>query len=452
MSLTKIRKGLNVPIAGEPGQVITEGKVSKKVALIGYDYVGMKPTMAAAVGDRVKLGQLLFTDKKMAGLNFTAPGAGTITAINRGPKRVFESIVIELADKEDEITFDSYQEDRLADLDAEKVKNNLIRSGLWLSLRARPFGRTANPADSPHSLFVTAMDTNPLAPSLEKILAGNEKDFQNGLKVISRLTAGKIFLCKSPGANIPTVDLASLVTAEFSGPHPAGNVGTHIHFLDPVHRRKTVWHIDAQDVVAVGKLFTTGRIPVERVVSLAGPAAKQPRLIKTRIGASIEDLVADELKENGAGVRVISGSVLSGRTAAGPVAFLGRYHQQISALAEAGKRRFLGWLNPGWNSFSVKRILLSSLFRRKKFAFNTDISGGHRSIFPLGVYEDVMPMDFEITYMLRALMVKDVEEAENLGCLELCEEDLALCSFVSPSKIEYGPVLRENLTIIEKEG
>jgi Na+-transporting NADH:ubiquinone oxidoreductase subunit A len=452
MGLTKIKKGLNVPIAGEPEQVITEGKVSKKVALIGYDYVGMKPTMAAAVGDRVKLGQLLFTDKKMAGVKFTAPGAGTITAINRGPKRVFESIVIELADKEDEITFDSYKENQLADLDAEKVKNNLIESGLWLSLRARPFGRTAKPADSPHSIFVTAMDTNPLAPSVEKILAGNEKDFQNGLKVISRLTPGKLFLCKSPGANIPTVDLPSLSAAEFSGPHPAGNVGTHIHFLDPVHRGKTVWHINAQDVVAVGKLFTSGRISVERVVSLAGPAVKQPRLIKTRLGASLEDLVAEELKENGMNIRMISGSVLSGRTAAGPVSFLGRYNQQISALEEEQKRRFLGWLSPGWNLFSIKPILISSLFRRKKFAFSTDMNGGKRSLYPIDAYEKVMPLDFEITYLLRSLMVKDVEEAENLGCLELCEEDLALCSFVSPAKIEYGPVIRENLTIIEKEG
>jgi Na+-transporting NADH:ubiquinone oxidoreductase subunit A len=452
MGSIKIKKGLNVPIAGEPEQVITEGKASKKVALIGYDYVGMKPTMAVTVGDRVKLGQLLFTDKKMDGVKFTAPGAGTITAINRGPKRVFESIVIELDEKEDEITFDSFQENQLADLDVEKVKNNLIESGLWLCLRARPFGKTANPADTPHSIFVTAMDTNPLAPSVEKIIDTNEKDFQNGLKVIARLTAGKLFLCKTPGTKIPTIDLDALSVEEFSGPHPAGNVGTHIHFLDPVHRGKTVWHINAQDVVAVGKLFTTGRISVERLISLAGPAVKQPRLIKTRIGASIEELVAGELKEDGADIRVISGSVLSGRISAGQVTYLGRYHQQISALEEAGKRRFFGWLSPGLNFFSVKRILLSSLFRRKKFSFNTDINGGHRSIFPLGVYEDVMPMDFEITYLLRSLMVKDLEEAENLGCLELCEEDLALCSFVSPSKIEYGPVIRENLTIIEKEG
>jgi Na+-transporting NADH:ubiquinone oxidoreductase subunit A len=452
MRLTNIKKGLNVPIAGEPEQVITEGKVSQKVALIGYDYVGMRPTMAVAEGDRVKLGQLLFTDKKMAGVKFTAPGTGTITSINRGPKRVFESIVIELDKKEDEISFDSYKENQLADLDADKVKTNLIESGLWLSLRARPFGKTANPTDTPHSIFVTAMDTNPLAPAVEKILAGNEKDFQNGLKVISRLTTGKLFLCKAPGANIPTVDLVSLSVEEFSGPHPAGNVGTHIHFLDPVYRGKTVWHINAQDVVAVGKLFTTGRISVDRVVSLAGPAVKQPRLIRTRLGASVEDLVVDELKENGTEIRTISGSVLSGRTAAGPVSFLGRYNQQISALEEEQKRRFLGWLSPGWNLFSIKPILISSLFRQKKFAFTTDTNGGPRSIFPIGSYEKVIPMDFEITYLLRSLMVKDVEAAENLGCLELCEEDLALCSFVSPAKIEYGPVIRENLTIIEKEG
>jgi Na+-transporting NADH:ubiquinone oxidoreductase subunit A len=452
MGLTKIKKGLNVPISGEPEQAVSKANPSRQVALCGYDYVGMKPTMAVAEGDRVKLGQVLFTDKKMAGVKFTSPGGGTVTAINRGAKRVFESIVIELDQKEEEITFDSYKENQLADLEVEKVKTLLLDSGLWLSLRARPFGRTANPGGTPHSIFVTAMNTHPLAPAVEKVLAGCEKDFQSGLNVISRLTTGKIYLCKAPGAAVPTVNLPSLSVEEFSGPHPAGNVGTHIHFLDPVSREKTVWHIDAQDVAAVGHLFTTGRISVERVVSLAGPAVKKPRLIKTRIGASCQDLTAGELEENGAAVRVISGTVLSGRTAAGAVAYLGRYHDQISALAEARERKFLGWLSPGFNLFSIKRILFSSLLPRKKFAFTTDINGGKRAVFPLGVYEAVMPMDFETTYLLRALMVKDVEEAESLGCLELCEEDLALCSFVSPSKIEYGPVLRENLTIIEKEG
>lgn len=450
MDLIKIKQGLDVPIAGAPEQSISGGVPPKKVALVGYDYVGMKPTMAVKVGDHVKLGQLLFTDKKMEGVKFTAPASGTVTALNRGAKRVFESIVIECDEKEEEITFDSFTESQLETLDPEKIKTDLIDSGLWTALRARPFGKVANPAGPPHSIFVTAMDTNPLAPSVEKILDGQEDHFKNGLKVISKLTAGKLFLCKAPGTSIPTADLQSLSVVEFAGPHPAGNAGTHIHFLDPVHREKIVWHIDAQEVAAVGKFFTTGKIPVERIIALAGPSVKNPRLIKTRIGACLQSITPGEL--NDGDIRVISGSVLSGRTAAGPLAFLGRHHQQVCALEEVQKRVFFGWLSPGLNRFSSKRILLSSLFPKKKFNFNTDTGGGKRSVFPIGTYEKVMPMDFEITYLLRALMAKDLEEAENLGCLELCEEDLALCSFVSPAKIEYGPVLRQNLTTLEKEG
>ena len=451
MALIKIKKGLNVPIAGEPQQkTVSDGNPSKKVALIGYDYVGMKPTLAVAVGDTVKRGQLLFTDKKMEGVKYTSPAGGKIIAINRGKKRVFESVVIACDKNEDEITFQSYKEDQLPGLDAEKVKENLIESGLWTALRARPFGKTANPAQTPHSIFITAMDTHPLAPAVGRILEGNEKAFKNGLTVIAKLTEGKLFLCKSPGAAVPEADLPSLSVQEFSGPHPAGNVGTHIHFLDPVHRHKTVWHIGVQDVIAVGNLFTKGKLPVERVISLAGPSVKNPRLIKTRIGACMESLTAGELADGEN--RIISGSVISGRTAADTTAFLGRYHQQVSVLEEGRKRTFFGWLSPGLNLFSKKRIMLSSIIPGKKFNFTTDQKGGKRSILPIGVYEDVMPMDILATYLLRALMVDDIEEAENLGCLELCEEDLALCSFVSPSKIEYGPVLRRNLTIIEKEG
>ena len=269
MRRIKIKKGLNVPIAGEPQiEGVSEGNPSKKVALIGYDYVGMKPTLAVSVGDQVKRGQLLFTDKKMEGVKYTSPASGKVTAINRGHKRVFESLVIECDNKEEEITFDSYNENQLAELDPEKIKTNLIESGVWTSLRARPYGKVANPAEPPHSIFVTAMDTNPLAPPVEKILEGNEEAFKNGLTVISRLTEGKLHLCKSPGAPIPEINTGLLSVTEFSGPHPAGNAGTHIHFLDPAHRENTVWHIDAQDVVAVGKLFTTGRIPVERIISL----------------------------------------------------------------------------------------------------------------------------------------------------------------------------------------
>lgn len=454
MGLTKIKKGLNVPITGEPDQVISAGNSSKRVALVGYDYAGMKPTLAVSVGDKVKLGQLLFTDKKMAGVNYTSPAGGTVIEINRGIKRVFESIVIETDEKEEEITFDSFKDDQLDGLEAAKVKNQMLESGMWTALRARPFGKVADPEVMPHSLFITAMDTNPLAPSLETILAGEENQtaFKNGLKVISKLTEGTLYLCQSPGAAIPVIELDRLSVEEFSGPHPAGNAGTHIHYLDPVHRKNTVWQIDAQDVTALGKFFTTGRIPVERIISLAGPSVKNPRLIKTRIGACMESITRDELNESEYGNRVISGSVLSGRTAADATAYLGRYHQQVSVLEEGRKRVFLGWLSPGFKLFSVKRISMATFFRKRKFVFTTDKNGGKRSVFPIGSYETVMPFDTEISYLLRALMVEDIEEAENLGCLEMVEEDLALCSFVSPAKLEYGEVLRRNLTVIEKEG
>jgi len=294
------------------------------------------------------------------------------------------------------------------------------------------------------------MDTQPLAPSIEKILEGKETAFKNGLKVISRLCSGKVFLCQSPGTSTPTVDLPSLSVVDFEGPHPAGNVGTHIHTLDPVCRGKTVWHIDAQDVAAIGLLFTTGEYSTERIVSLAGPSVKKPRLIKTRIGASIKDIVDGEL--TGSGNRVISGSVLSGRAAFPPVDYLGRYHQQVSALEENRDRQFLGWLSPGLNVFSIKHIFLSGLLKKKTFNFTTSQHGGKRAVFPIGSYEAVMPLDLEISYLLRAIMSEDIEESENLGCLELGEDDLALCSFVSPAKIEYGPALRHILNLIEKEG
>ena len=450
MATIRIKKGLDLPIKGAPKQEIESGNTPKTVALLGDDYVGMRPTMMVQVGDRVKLGQLLFTDKKMEGVKYTSPGAGKVIEINRGEKRKFLSVVIEL-DGEDEITFDAHAEDRLDSLDRDLVRDQLVESGLWTTLRARPFGKVADPSTTPHSIFITAMDTNPLAPSVEKVLEGREKDFANGLRVLSNLTDGKLYLNKAPGAKIPQAEnLDRLEVNEFAGPHPAGLPGTHIHFLDPVGRNKTVWHINAQDVAAIGSLFTTGRIDVQRVVALAGPSVKNPRLIRTRIGASTVDLTEGELREGDN--RVISGSVFTGHKAAGPVAYLGRFHQQISVIREGREREFLGWLKPGFNLFSVKPILASALFRGKKFDFSTALHGGHRAIVPIGSYEKVMPLDILPTFLLRALAVDDVEEAENLGVLELDEEDLALCTFVCPSKIDHGEALRRNLTIIEKEG
>ena len=449
MALTKIKKGLDLPISGEPVQKIDGSKDPKKVAVIGYDYVGMKPTMLVQVGDTVKLGQVLFTDKKMPAVKYTAPGAGKVIEINRGEKRVFESLVIELSGSEEE-TFESYSEKQLENLTPEQVKSNLIESGLWTTIRRRPFGKVADPEASPKSIFITAMDTNPLAPDMKVILKGQENDFRNGLVVLSHLTQGKVHLCKNPDLSFDTSGLEKVRTQEFTGKHPAGNVGTHIHFIDPVDSKHFVWHVDLQDVIAIGKLFTTGKISVERIVALGGPVVNNPRLLKTRIGADLSEFLAGELKEGDN--RIISGSVLSGRKADGPLLYLGRFHQQVSVVEEGRQREFLGWLSPGFNLFSVKKILASALTPSKKFAFSTALNGGPRAIVPVGSYEQVMPLDIIPTYLLRAIAVDDIEEGEKLGMLELVEEDLALCTYVCPSKIDHGANLRRNLTIIEKEG
>ena len=449
MGLRRIKKGLQLPITGEPEQVIYDGQPVTKVALLGDDYVGMKPTMVVKVGDQVKLGQVLFTDKKTPGVKYTSPGSGKVVEINRGAKRHFESVVIKL-EGEDEVSFESYPEDKLDSLEKDIIQQQLIDSGLWTSFRTRPFSKVPVPGSEPNSIFITAMDTNPLAPDMDKILLGQGEDFRNGIKVISGLTKGKMYLCKEKGSNISGSGIGNIVEEEFTGPHPAGNAGTHIHFLDPVSEQKTVWYIGLQDVAAIGKLFTTGKLNIDRVLSLGGPSVKNPRLFKTRIGACLKELLVDEL--NDGEKRIISGSVLSGRMAHDTYGYLGKFHQQVSVLTEGRERKFLGWFSPGFNLHSVKNILISSLTPNKKFAFNTSQNGGERAIVPVGSYEKVMPLDILPTFLLRAIAANDIEEAEALGCLELDEEDLSLCSYVCPSKIDHGKNLREMLTLIEKEG
>jgi len=448
-TLIKLKKGLNLPINGEPEQAVFDANPVKKVALMGPDYTGMKPDFAVSVGDTVKLGQLLFTDKKKPAIRYTAPGAGKVVEINRGEKRAFLSIVIEL-DGKDEINFQSFPDDKIKVLKRDAVIAQLLESGLWTAMRARPFGKIADPETKPHSIFITAIDTNPLAPSVEMIISEKSDLFKTGLKIILKLTDGQLFVCKAPGTAIPVLVGRNLVVAEFQGPHPAGNVGTHIHFLDPVSRSKTVWHIGAQDIIAIGHLFKTGRLRTDRVIALAGPLALKPRLIRTRLGASLQDLTVNELKDGER--RIISGSVFSGYTANGSLAFLGRYHQQVTILPEDKERKLFGWLSPGANLFSVKNVVLSKMKPWKTFDFSTSMHGGVRGIVPIGSYEKVMPLDILSTYLLRALAVDDIDEAEKLGCLELDEEDLSLCTFVCPSKIEHGQNLRRVLTLIEKEG
>jgi len=446
-----IKEGLDLPITGGPKQVIEDGNKVKSVAILGMDYVGMKPTMMVAEGDTVKLGQPLFSDKKNPGVHFTAPGAGVVKSINRGAKRVLQSVVIELKGNDQE-SFTKYKDSELSSLSAEQVKENLLASGLWTYFRTRPYGKIPAVDSKPSSIFVTAIDTRPLAADPAVIIKERSNDFANGLEVISKLTDGKTYVCKAAGTDIATGS-ASVAVAQFSGPHPAGLPSTHIHFIDPVNAEKFVWHLDYQAVMTIGALFTTGKINVERVVSLAGPTVKNPRLIRTRVGANTDDLVAGELEAVES--RVISGSVLYGHRAADWAAYLGFYSNQISVLQEGRARELFGWIVPGKDKYSALDVYITSRQDRKsgrKFPLTTNKNGSNRAIVPVGIYETVMPMDILPTPLLKALVVGDTDQAQLLGCLELDEEDVSLFTFVDPGKHDFGPVLRANLTKIEKEG
>jgi Na+-transporting NADH:ubiquinone oxidoreductase subunit A len=448
--MTVIRRGLDLPISGEPEQRIEPGPRVTRVGLVGEDYIGMKPTMLVAEGDSVLLGQPVMEDKKNRGVLFTAPAAGTVVAVNRGAKRKFESLVIEVQG-DDAVDFPGVGTSPIESMDRTTLAGNLVLSGLWTSFRTRPFGVVPSISSTPHSIFVTAIDTNPLAADPSVVLAGREEQFSVGLTVLSRLTPGKVFVCRSPRVKVAG-GLDSRIQVEvFQGPHPAGLPGTHIHFLDPVGPEKTVWYLNYQDVVAIGAFFLTGRLDTRRVISLAGPVVNRPRLLETRLGAQVDQLVAGELHPDVVS-RVISGSVLCGRAAAGPVNFLGRYHLQISALQEGNQREFLGWQGPGFDKYSVTNIFASALSKGKKFALTTSTGGSERAMVPLGTYEKVVPMDILPTQLLRSLIVRDTEQAQRLGALELEEEDVALCTFVCPGKYEYGTLLRDNLTTIQREG
>ena len=471
MTLHRIHKGLDLPVVGEPRQEI-DGDSPKvtRVAIVADDYPGMKPKMLVKEGELVKRGQPLFEDRKTPGVVYTAPGAGKVLGVHRGDKRALQSVVIHLSESEqagsvadDElVAFEKFTGKAPSEVSREEVVALLVESGVWPVLRKRPFSKVPDIDGKPFALFVNAMDTNPLAAKPELAVEERKADFNAGLAVLSKLTDGTTYLCVAPGSPIAHGLSAKVQVEEFAGPHPAGTTGLHMHTLAPVSRKRECWSVGYQDVLAVGHLFKTGKLDVQRLVAVAGPPVKNPRVIRTRLGASLDELVrAEDLKPgpNGAPLgpndyRLISGSVFSGKRAVDHIlGFLGRYQVQVSVLREGHEREFLGWLVPGMNKFSVIPTFLSAwLGGKKKFEFTTTTNGSPRAMVPIGMYEEVMPLDILPTFLLRSLMVGDVERAEELGALELDEEDLALCTFVCPGKTNYGPILRANLNTIEKDG
>lgn len=447
--MISIKKGLDIPISGAPEQQISAAPEVTRVAVVGPDYVGMKPTMAVAEGDTVELGSPLFEDKKNPGVIFTAPAAGKVVEINRGERRMLESVVIEIDANGAEKNFNSYEASQISGLDRKQVVDQLVESGQWVALRTRPYSRIPAVDAEPESIFVNAMDTNPLAMDPRVAIDEESEAFASGVEVLGRLTKGKVFVCHAPGQEPPVPQSDQIELHGFAGPHPAGLPGTHIHHLNPVTQFKTVWTIGYQEVIAFGKLFTTGKIWTQRLVSLGGPQVEKPALLRTRSGADLQQLTQGRLKDGEN--RVISGSILNGKTASGALGFLGRYNNQVSVLLEGRDRPVLHYCQAGKNRFSAIPIYISRLMGKKAWDFTTTTNGSDRAMVPIGVYERVFPLDILPTQLLRSLIVGDTEAAVSLGALELDEEDLSLCTFVCPGKYEFGPILRDTLTRVQEE-
>lgn len=410
----RITRGLDVPVEGAPVQTVENAPPVGAVALLGRDVRGARPRLRVEPGQTVRLGQVLFEDRDRPEIVFTSPGAGVVRAVHRGERRALASVVVALEGDAEE-TFPSFPRAALAGLARDEVVRALLASGLFPALRARPYGTVPDPASVPRSLFVTATASDPLAARPDVVIASDPQAFADGLAVLSRLTPGPVFLCRAPDAVVPEGDPARVRVATFAGPHPSGLVGTHVHRLDPVRAGGSVWHVGYQDAIAIGALFTTGRLRPDRVVALGGPGVARPRLLRTRLGASLDDLVRGQLADGPH--RVVSGSALSGDVAVGERAFLGRHHTQVTVLAPEPEER-------------------------------------HRPdrpvMLPLPVYARVVPLDLLVVPLLRALLVGDFERAEALGALELEEEDLALCSYVCPGRITYGPLLRTALDALQE--
>jgi Na+-transporting NADH:ubiquinone oxidoreductase subunit A len=452
VSVHRIAKGLDIPLAGAPSGAVEAARAPTRVAWVAADDAGLKPALNIAVGDRVLRGTLLVEDK-VTGVRHVSPAAGRVEAIHRGERRALQSIVIAVdADggPEEQVAFARWRGADPALYDADAIRGLLVESGLWTSFRTRPFSRIPAPDTAPYALFVTAIDTRPHAPDVEAVLAARAADFRAGLLAVSKLCEGTIYVCANVGTRVSTPASGRIVVEEFTGPHPAGTVGLHIETLAPIGDGRTAWHVGYQDVVAIGRLVATGELDLERVITLAGPGVLRPRHLRARLGASLSAVVDGELRPGRQ--RVISGSVLDGRRAEGDVhGYLGRYHLQVSVVPEGDERELFGWIAPGRDKFSLLGVVLGAWGRRRALPLTTTTNGGPRAMVPIGAYERVVPLDIMPTFLLRALIIGDVERAEALGALELDEEDLALCTFVCPGKVEYGPLLRRALQRIEKD-
>jgi len=445
--VVKLRNGLNIRIRGKAEKIFVKSDLAEKYALQPTNFPGLTPKLTVKVDDVVKAGTPLFYDKYRPEVLFTSPVSGKVSAINRGERRRILEVVV---DADREIQYETFRQADPSGLSREEVIENLLKSGLWPYIRQRPYAIIANPADTPKAIFISCFDTSPLAPDYDFIVKEEAESFQKGIDALSKLTSGKVHLglnADYPPSNVFNQAKGVEVTF-FKGKHPAGNVGVQIHHIDPVNKGDVVWYLYPQDVITIGRLFSKGVVDMSRIVALTGSEVKNTRYYKTMTGASIKDMVKDNVEEGE--LRYISGNVLTGSKIYNE-GYVGFYDSQITVIPEGNFCEFLGWSMPGFNKYSVSRTFLAWLMPGKEFRINTNLKGGNRAFVLTGQYEQVIPMDILPVQLLKAIIVEDIDLMENLGIYEVAEEDFALCDFVCVSKIETQTIIRKGIDLMIRE-
>ncbi len=448
----KLKKGFDINLAGKAQKKLAECDQPKTFALKPTDFLGIeRPKVIVSEGDTVKAGDPIFFCKMMEDVKYCAPVSGEIVEIKRGEKRKLLEIKI-LADKE--VVHEEFRKFPISDIPGikkEEAIDQLIKSGVWPNIIQRPYGIVANPNDTPKSIFISTFDTHPLAADPGFALSGEEKYFQTGINILNKLTSGKVHLGLDGRDEIAAIfsQAENAESHKISGKHPAGNVGVHIHHIDPIGKGDLVWTISPFGVVQIGKLFLEGKYDASKIIALAGSEVKNPAYYKTYTGACIDKLIENNLSDND--VRLISGNVLTGEKLKSD-GHIGFYHQQITVIPEGHHSEFFGWILPTTKKLSFHRAfgLLSFLNgENKEYVIDTNTKGEHRAFVQTGVFEKVLPMDILPTYLFKGILAEDFDDMENLGIYELIEEDIALCEFIDVSKNNLQKILREGLEIIK---
>jgi Na+-transporting NADH:ubiquinone oxidoreductase subunit A len=441
-----IKKGRDIKLKGAAQKQIKDISLPKTVAIQPPDFKGLKPRLVAKLDDIVKVGSTVIIDKVNEAIKILSPVSGKVVAVNRGDKRALLEVVIESDGSQEKIEFAKYDQ---TNLKRQDVINGLIEGGLFATIRQRPFSKFAHQENVPKSIFVHATNTEPLAADADVVLEGQEDKFQKGLDLLKILTEGDVHLCVSQDAKSKALTEAKNVSIQkFAGPHPAGNVSTHIFHVDPINKGDIVWYIEAQDVVRIASLFLEGTYPTERIVAVTGDGAKDNYYAKTILGAPLSALLEGSDLE---GKRCLTGSILTGRIV-GKTGFVGFYDSQIMIMDEGGDRELLGWMLPGVNKHTFSKTFISSFLPEKENSLKANEFGGHRAIVLNNLYDQYVPLDIMTYFLIKAVYCGDLDEAEKLGILECDEEDFALATFACPSKFDVGAIVRDGLDKIEKEG